>query len=168
MCAKPSPTPSTVTCWLKCTAPLRLAWRASAPTIRRGFADKYADPDIIAEWYNPDLAKEYLAKAGYAEGEGPTLYLDTPAVGRGGGAKEVAEVAAALLEDVGFTVDLTVRDASAFAVEVQRSGNNRDLMLATLGCGSRLACRSSTNATGMRSPTASATRNGMRSPMPSR
>ena len=103
-----------------------------------GFAEKYADPDIISEWYNPDLAKEYLAEAGYAEGEGPTLYLDTPAVGRGGGAKEVAEVAAALLEEVGFTVDLTVRDASAFAVEVQRSGNNRDLMLATLGCGPAL------------------------------
>ncbi|MDE2820831.1 MAG: ABC transporter substrate-binding protein [Chloroflexota bacterium] len=99
-----------------------------------GYADKYADPDIIADWYNPELAKEYLAAAGYAEGEGPTLYLDTPVVGRGGGAKEVAEVAAAMLEDVGFTVDLTVRDASAFAVEVQRSGNNRDLMLATLGC----------------------------------
>ena len=92
----------------------------------------------IADWYNPDLAKEYLAEAGYAEGEGPTLYLDTPAVGRGGGAKEVAEVAAALLEEVGFTVDLTVRDASSFAVEVQRSGNNRDLMLATLGCGPAL------------------------------
>lgn len=103
-----------------------------------GFAEKYADPDVIAEWYDPDLAREYLAAAGYAEGEGPTLYLDTPVVGRGGGAKEVAEVAAALLEEVGFTVDLTVRDASAFAVEVQRSGNNRELMLATLGCGPSL------------------------------
>ncbi len=103
-----------------------------------GMADKYADPDIIAEWYDPDMAKEYLAEAGYAEGEGPTIYLDTPVVGRGGSAKEVAEVAAALLEDVGFTVDLTVRDASAFAVEVQRSGNNRDLMLAALGCGPAL------------------------------
>ena len=103
-----------------------------------GMADKYADADVISEWYNPDLAKEYLAAAGYADGEGPTLYLDTPVVGRGGSAKEVAEVAAALLEDVGFTVDLTVRDASAFAVEVQRSGNNRELMLAALGCGPAL------------------------------
>ena len=103
-----------------------------------GFADKYADPDIIAEWYDPDLAREYLAAAGYAEGEGPTIYMDSPAVGRGGSAKEVSEVAAALLEEVGFTVDLTVRDASAFAVEVQRSGNNREMMLAALGCGPAL------------------------------
>ena len=82
---------------------------------------------------------EYLAQAGYAEGEGPTIYMDSPAVGRGGSAKEVSEVAAALLEEVGFTVDLTVRDASAFAVEVQRSGNNREMMLAALGCGPRFA-----------------------------
>lgn len=99
-----------------------------------GFADKYADPDVIAEWYDPDLAREYLAEAGYAEGEGPTLYLDTPVVGRGGGAKEVAEVAEVMLEEVGFNVDLTVRDAQSFATEVQRAGNNRELMLATLGC----------------------------------
>ena len=38
-----------------------------------GFGDKYADADVISDWYDPDLAKEYLAAAGYADGEGPTL-----------------------------------------------------------------------------------------------
>ncbi len=103
-----------------------------------GFADKYADADVVADWYNPDMAREYLAAAGYAEGEGPTLYFDTDAVSRGGSAKEVSEVAAAMLEDVGFTVDLTVRDSSAFSVEVSRAGNNRDLMHIALGCGPAL------------------------------
>ncbi len=103
-----------------------------------GLADQYADADVISEWYNPDMAREYLAKAGYAEGEGPTIYFDTDAVSRGGSGKEVSEVAAAMLEEVGFTVDLTVRDASSFSVEVSRAGNNRDLMHIALGCGPAL------------------------------
>ncbi len=103
-----------------------------------GFADKYADPGVVADWYDPDMAREYLAAAGYADGEGPTLYFDTDAVSRGGNAKEVSEVAAAMLEEVGFNVDLTVLDSSAFSVQVSRAGNNRDLMHIALGCGPAL------------------------------
>ena len=102
-----------------------------------GFADKYADPDVISEFYNPDMAREYLAEAGYADGEGPTIYLDAPTF-QLGGEKEVAEVAAAMLEDVGFNVELNVLDPSAYGTQISRGGNNRDLMMVTLGCGPAL------------------------------
>ena len=98
-----------------------------------GFAEKYADPDVIAEWYDPDKAREYLAAAGYGEGEGPTIYMDAPTF-QHGNEKEVAEVAAAMLEDVGFNVELTVRDNSSYGPEISRGGNNRDLMMVSLGC----------------------------------
>ena len=55
-----------------------------------------------------------------------------------GNEKEVAEVAAAMLEDVGFNVELTVGETSAFSVDISRGGNNRDLMMVTLGCGPSL------------------------------
>ena len=42
------------------------------------------------------------------------------------------------LEEVGFNVDLTVLDSSAFSVQVSRAGNNRDLMHIALGCGPAL------------------------------
>ncbi len=97
-----------------------------------GFADEYADM-AIEDWYNPDLAKELLAEAGYAEGEGPTIYLDAPTF-QMGGEKEVAEVAAAMLEEVGFTVELNILDASAYGEQISSGGNNRDLNMVTLGC----------------------------------
>ena len=87
----------------------------------------------IEEWYNPDLARELLAEAGFAEGEGPTIYLDAPTF-QMGGEKEVAEVAAAMLEEVGFTVELNILDASAYGEQISSGGNNRDLNMVTLGC----------------------------------
>ena len=102
-----------------------------------GFADKYADPDVISDWYSPDEARAHLAAAGYAEGEGPTIYFDAPTF-QLGNEKEVAEVAAAMLDDVGFNVELTVGETSAFSVDISRGGNNRDLMMVTLGCGPSL------------------------------
>lgn len=102
-----------------------------------GFADQYADADIIADWYNPDMAREYLAAAGYGEGEGPTIYLDAPTF-QMGGEKEVAEIAAAMLTEVGFNVELSILDSSAYGTQISRGGNNRDLMLVTLGCGPSL------------------------------
>ena len=98
-----------------------------------GYAERYADPDVISEWYNPDLAREYLAKAGFAEGEGPTVYFDTMN-NRDGNEKEVAEVVKIMLEEVGFTVDLTVRDTAAHYSEISTPGNNRDIMMTSLGC----------------------------------
>jgi peptide/nickel transport system substrate-binding protein len=91
------------------------------------------DADQVAEWYNPDLARSLLAEAGYAEGDGPTIYLDSPTF-QFGSEKEVAEVAAALLEEVGFKVELNILDPSAYAEQITSGGNNRDMMLTTLGC----------------------------------
>ena len=98
-----------------------------------GFADQYADPDAVDAWYDPDLAMELLAEAGYADGEGPTIVLDAPTF-QFGNEKEVAEVAAAMLEEVGFTVELNILDSSAYGEQISSGGNNRDLNLVTLGC----------------------------------
>jgi len=98
-----------------------------------GFADMYAGEEAAAAWYNPDLARSLLAEAGYAEGEGPTVYLDAPTF-QFGNEKEVAEVAAAMLEEVGFKVELNILDASAYSEQIASGGNNRDMMLTTLGC----------------------------------
>ncbi len=102
-----------------------------------GAVGEYTDPATIAAWYNPDLAKELLAQAGFAEGEGPTIYLDAP-VFQSGNEKEVAEVAAALLEEVGFKVELNILDSSAYNEQISSGGNNRDMNLVTLGCGPSL------------------------------
>lgn len=98
-----------------------------------GFPDTLADPDFIAGWYDPDLARQYLADAGYADGQGPVIYIDAPTF-QFGAEKEVAEVAAAMLEEVGFQVELTILDSSAYAEQITSGGNNRDMMMTTLGC----------------------------------
>ena len=113
---------------------------AAKPTLLRacsytpeGSVGQYADPATIEEWYNPELAKELLAEAGFADGEGPKLYLDAPTF-QSGNEKEVAEVAAAMLEEVGFSVEVNVLDTSAYNEQISSGGNNRDMSLATLGC----------------------------------
>ena len=99
-----------------------------------GFAEQYADPEAVAAHFNPDRARELLAEAGYADG-GPTIYLDSPtATARGGSEKEVAEVAAAMLEEVGFNVELNILDPSAYGEQILSPGGYRDLMLVNLGC----------------------------------
>ncbi|MBN8617986.1 MAG: hypothetical protein J0L63_03715 [Anaerolineae bacterium] len=98
-----------------------------------GFAEQYADPEAVAAWYNPDLSRSLLAEAGFADGAGPTIYLDAPTF-QFGNEKEVAEVAAAMLEEVGFNVELNILDASAYSEQITSGGNNRDMMLTTLGC----------------------------------
>ena len=40
-----------------------------------------------------------------------------------------------MLQDVGFDVELTVMDNSAYSEQIQGPGANRDIMLTTLGCG---------------------------------
>lgn len=99
-----------------------------------GFADTYATQDAIDEWYNPDLARQLLADAGYADGEGPTVYFDAPTF-QLGNEKEVAEIAAIMLEEVGFNVELNILDASAYGEQISSGGNNRDINMAGLGCG---------------------------------
>lgn len=102
-----------------------------------GSVGEYADPATVEGWYNPDLAKELLAESGFADGEGPTIYLDAPTF-QSGNEKEVAEVAAAMLEEVGFNVELNILDSSAYNEQISSGGNNRDMNLATLGCGPSL------------------------------
>lgn len=98
-----------------------------------GFAEKLASPEAVAAWYDPDLARSLLAEAGFAEGTEPTIYIDAPTF-QFGNEKEVAEVAAAMLEEVGFNVELNILDTSAYSEQITSGGNNRDLMLTTLGC----------------------------------
>lgn len=100
-----------------------------------GFADKYATPEAVAEFYDPELARQLLIEAGYNvdAGEGPTIYIDSPTF-QSGNEREVAEITAVMLEEVGFKVELNVLDNSAYAEQITSGGNNRDMMLTTLGC----------------------------------
>ena len=100
-----------------------------------GQVGTYADPETIANWYDPELSMQLLRDAGYDidNGNGPTVYFDAPTF-QFGNDKEVAEVAAAMLEDVGFNVELNVLDTSAYSEQITSGGNNRDIMLTGLGC----------------------------------
>ncbi len=103
------------------------------PHFPEGGADSFNNPETVTAHYDPDLARSLLADAGYADG-GPTVYFDTPTVSRGGNEKEVAEVVSAMLEEVGFDVELNVLDPAAFGEQINSPGNNRDMMMVTLGC----------------------------------
>ena len=103
------------------------------PHFPEGGADSFNNPENVSANYNPDRARELLAEAGFADG-GPTVYLDSPTVGRGGNEKEVAEVVAFMLEEVGFNVELSILDPSAFGEQISSGGNNRDMMMVSLGC----------------------------------
>ncbi|WP_410962059.1 ABC transporter substrate-binding protein, partial [Salmonella sp. SAL4359] len=76
-------------------------------------------------YYDPELAKQLIAEAGYDPDAGnkPVVQFDTVAF-QNGNEKEVAEVAASMLEDVGFTVNLNVLDGSAFSEQIITPGNN--------------------------------------------
>ncbi|MBK8021191.1 MAG: hypothetical protein IPK19_07080 [Chloroflexi bacterium] len=107
-----------------------------------GSVNGLADPQAIADWYDPDMARQLLIDAGYNldAGEGPTIYLDAPTF-QFGSEKEVAEVAAVMLEEVGFKVELNILDSSAFSEQITSGGNNRDMMMTTLGCSPSLVPR---------------------------
>ncbi len=100
-----------------------------------GFPEEYAGAEVADAWYDPELAKELIVAAGYDPDNGnkPTLYFDAPAL-QAGNEKEVAEVAATMLEDVGFEVELNILENAAFNEQISTPGNNRDMMLTTLGC----------------------------------
>ena len=70
------------------------------------------DPSYDPAWqipeYNPDLSRELLAEAGYAEGSGPSIEF---MAGKLVGVPELTEIAVPMiswLEDVGFTVDAQI------------------------------------------------------------
>jgi len=95
---------------------------------------QYAGEEAAINYYDPELAKQLLTEAGYDPDAGnkPVVQLDTVAF-QNGNEKEVAEVIASLLEDVGFTVNLNVLDGSAFAEQILTPGNNRDIALVNIG-----------------------------------
>ena len=119
---------------------------ASVPNLVRicagypeGFADKYYGEAAADAEYDPDAAKQLLVDAGYDPdgGNKPTVHFSS-LTNQYGNEKEVAEVAAVMLTDAGFNVELEVLDNSAFSEQVHSPGNNRDVHLVTLGCGPAL------------------------------
>jgi peptide/nickel transport system substrate-binding protein len=104
-----------------------------------GFADVYAGPEVADAWYDPELAMELIKEAGFDPDAGnkPTVVLDSPNY-YFGNEKEVAEVIAIMLEEVGFEVELNVLDKSAYFEQIDEPGYNRDLLLVTLGGGPSL------------------------------
>jgi peptide/nickel transport system substrate-binding protein len=98
------------------------------------FASKYFGPENAAKRFDAARAKALIAEAGYApdQGKRPKVYLDSPTF-QFGQEKEVAEAISVMLQDVGFDVQLTVLDNNAFQQQINQAGNNRDIMLSTLG-----------------------------------
>jgi peptide/nickel transport system substrate-binding protein len=95
---------------------------------------QYAGSEAAINFYDPEKAKALIKEAGYDPDAGnkPVLNFDTPAF-QHGNEKEVAEVVKVMLEEVGFTVNLTVLEASAFSEQVMTPGNNRELALMVIG-----------------------------------
>jgi peptide/nickel transport system substrate-binding protein len=82
--------------------------------------------------YDPERAREVLASTGYPDVPGgPTITLHGT-FGQYIAQREIAETIAAMLEDVGFEVELDIREFSTFRETVYR-GNNEELMLQSLG-----------------------------------
>jgi len=104
-----------------------------------GFADKWTGPEVADEWYDPELAKELIKEAGYDPDAGnkPKVYFDAMNY-YFGFEKEVAEAVAAMLEDVGFEVELNILDKSAYFEQIDEPGYNRDILFVVLGGGPSL------------------------------
>ena len=118
----------------------------ATPTLARlsrndpeSFAEKYSGAAVADAQYDPELAKSLIKEAGYdpAAGNKPKLYFDAPAV-YFGNEKEVAETISVMLADVGFDVELNILDRSAYFEQIDEPGNNRDMLLVTLGGGASL------------------------------
>jgi len=119
---------------------------SATPTVVRlsrydpeSFAEKYAGAENVAKWYDPEKAKALIKEAGYdpAAGKKPKVYFDAPAL-YFGNEKEIAEAIKAMLEDVGFEVELNILERAAHFEQIVEPGNNRDLLLVTLGGGASL------------------------------
>ena len=98
------------------------------------FAEQYAGSEATDAWYDPELAKQLIQEAGFDPDAGnkPKLHFDAMAF-QLGNEKEVAEVIKAMLEDVGFEVELNILELSAYSEQISTPGNNRDMMMVVLG-----------------------------------
>jgi peptide/nickel transport system substrate-binding protein len=100
---------------------------------------QYAGEQAAIDHYDPELSRQLIADAGYDPegGNAPKLYFDSPNV-YSGGEKEVAEAAAAMLEDVGFEVELNILDRAAYYEQIINPGAYRELALISIGGGPSL------------------------------
>lgn len=103
----------------------------------QAYADKYLGPEACDRWYDPELSKQLILEAGYDPDAGnkPLVHLDAPDYWYGG-EKESAEAVAAMLEEVGFEVELNVLDKSAVLEQIYTPGYNREILFLTTAAGS--------------------------------
>ncbi len=97
--------------------------RVTPPTL--GWSDEFYNQ--VGE-YNPDKARELLAQSSY-NGEPLTFHTSTAFTYQ----KEVAEAITAMLQDVGFTIDLQVMDVTTFREKVYFPNMNEELYMDALG-----------------------------------
>jgi peptide/nickel transport system substrate-binding protein len=93
--------------------------------------DAVSPPLYDVNPYDPERARELLASIGYPDVPGARLTLHS-AQGQGVGHRDLAETVAAMLEDVGFQIDLDIRDLTNFRETVYQN-NPGGIMLQTLG-----------------------------------
>jgi peptide/nickel transport system substrate-binding protein len=93
-------------------------------------ADRYVGEEAADAWYDPELARQLIREAGYDPDAGnrPMANIDAPSYIHGN-EKEVAEVMATMLEDVGFEVTLNLLDWAALREQIEAPGNNREIYL---------------------------------------
>jgi peptide/nickel transport system substrate-binding protein len=97
--------------------------RITPPTL--GWTEKYFNQ--VGE-YNPEKARELLAQSSY-NGEPLTFHTSTAFLYQ----KEVAETITAMLQDVGFTIDLQVMDVTTFREKVYFPNKNEEIYMDALG-----------------------------------
>ena len=95
---------------------------------------QYAGTEAALNFYDPELAKQLIKEAGFDPdaGKKPLVHLDSPNV-YSGNEKEVAEAVKAMLEEVGFEVELSILDRAAYYEQIIDSGNWRELALIPIG-----------------------------------
>lgn len=95
---------------------------------------QYAGEAAAIAHYDPERAKALIIEAGFnpAAGNRPVLHLDSPDFQQGN-EKEVAEVLAAMLVDVGFDVQLNILALSAYQEQIFNPGNFRGIALTSVG-----------------------------------
>lgn len=83
--------------------------------------------------YDPERAKELMEEAGYPDVPGgPLITVHGSLAGQYIGQKEIAETVAAMLDEIGFEVELKLEEGTTFLEGTYRD-QNEELMLESLG-----------------------------------